>query len=57
MLIILLAEIPFVPLKRLLRLFIENREWGVDLGLWTEMLRVMLFVMKVMLILVVIQFY
>ena len=57
MLIILLAEIPFVPLKLLLRLFIENREWGVDLGLWTEMLRVMLFVMKVMLILVVIQFY
>jgi len=29
----------------------------VDLGLWTKMLRVMLFVMKFMLILVVIQLY
>ena len=29
----------------------------MDLGLWTKMLRVMLFVMKFMLILVVIQLY
>lgn len=53
----MLAEIPFVPLKRLFRLFTESKEWYVDLGLWTKMLRVMLFVMKFMLILVVIQLY